>query len=135
MGSEGAKIQILARIDSIDAVQNFAAILKQADGIVLQRDELAMELDAEKQMLAQKWMIQESNKAAKPIFLQSQILESMITNQIADRQETQDISTAVLDGVDAFILDAETSYGLSPVKATCQLAKAIAEAELIYSHE
>ena len=54
---EKQKIQILAKIDTVDAVQNFNGIIKQADGVIILRNELAMELDAEKLMLAQKYMI------------------------------------------------------------------------------
>lgn len=63
------KVQLIAKIDTLDAVQNFNGIIKHADGIVVLRNELAMELDPEKLMLAQKWMIQTANTAAIPIYL------------------------------------------------------------------
>ena len=71
-----------------------------------------MELEAEKLMLAQKWMTQTANLASIPVFLQSQVLESMVSNNVAlARQETQDISQAVVEGADVFILSHETSCG------------------------
>lgn len=80
---------MLAKIDTLEAVQNFAGIIKQADGVVILRNELGMELEAEKLMLAQKWMTQTANLASIPVFLQSQVLESMVTNKIAGaRMET-----------------------------------------------
>jgi len=126
----------MAKIDTLEAVQNFAGIIKQADGIVILRNELMMELEAEKLVLAQKWMVQTANVASIPVFLQSQILESMVTNNLpAARQETQDISNAVIEGADVLILSHETSVGGYPVDATVLLAKSIAEAENVYDHE
>jgi len=87
-------------------------------------------------MLAQKWMIQTANMAGVPIFLQSQVMESMVqTTQTDARQEAQDVSVAVLDGCDGFILSHETSIGKKPIDATVLLAKAISEAEQIFDHE
>merc|ERR1712051_335582 len=94
------------------------------------------ELPPEKMMLAQKWMIQTANMAAVPIYLQSQVMESMITQNLgAARQEAQDVSVAVLDGADGFFLSHETSIGQHPLEATVLLAKAISEAEQIFDHE
>lgn len=86
-------------------------------------------------MLAQKWAIETANSAAKPIFLQSQVVETMIAKDQPERQELTEISTATLEGVDSFILSHETSVGAHPVLATTFLAKAIAEAENIYDYE
>ena len=87
-------------------------------------------------MLAQKWMIQTANMAGVPIFLQSQVMESMVEQTQTDaRQEAQDVSVAVLDGCDGFILSHETSIGKKPIDATVLLAKAISEAEQIFDHE
>lgn len=95
-----------------------------------------MELDSEKLVLAQKWMTQTANMAAVPVFLQSQVLESMINNSVTQiRQETQDISNHVIEGADVFILSHETSVGKYPIDATILLAKAIAEAENVYDYE
>lgn len=81
-------------------------------------------------MLAQKWMIQTANLAAVPIFLQSQVMESTLENdQAQSRLDAQDVSVAVLDGCDGFILSHETSIGEKPVEAAVMLAKAISEAE------
>ena len=71
-----------------------------------------------------------------PIFIQSQVLETMVDNNvIAARQETQEVSNALLDGTDVFILSHETSVGSHPLESTVLLAKAMAEAENIYDHE
>ena len=90
----------------------------------------------EKLMLAQKWMIQTANMQSVPIFLQSQVLDTQVEGAATDaRQETSDISAAVLDGADAFILSNETSVGQNPQGSAVLLAKAIAEAEQVYDHE
>lgn len=87
-------------------------------------------------MLAQKWMIQTANMSAVPIYLQSQVMESMVTQNLgAARLEAQDVSVAVLDGADGFILSHETSIGQHPLEAAVLLAKAISEAEQIFDHE
>ena len=82
-------------------------------------------------MIAQKWMIQTANEVGVPVFIQSQILASMVSQeeQGATRQETTDISTAVVDGADVFILTHETSIGQFGFEAAVLLSKAIAEAE------
>ena len=132
----GSKIGILAKIDNLEAVHQFEGILKYADGVVVLRNELSYELAPEKLMLAQKWMIQTANMAAVPIYLQSQVMESMVTQNLGEaRQEAQDVSVSVLDGADGFILSHETSIGKYPLEAAVLLAKAISEAEQIYDHE
>lgn len=136
LGAELEHIQVVAKIDTREGVENFAGIIKQADGVVLLRNELAMEIEPEKLMIAQKWMTQTANLASIPVFLQSQVLESMVTNNIiAARQETMDVSSSVMEGADVFILSHETSLGKYAVESTVLLAKSIAEAENIYDHE
>lgn len=135
-GEEGDKLAVVAKIDNLEAVHQFEGILKYVDGIIVLRNELAFELQPEKLMLAQKWMIQTANMQSVPIFLQSQVLDTQIEGLPTEaRQEAADISSAVLDGADAFILSNETSIGENPQPAAILLAKAIAEAEQVYDHE
>ena len=113
-------------------------ILKYADAIVIVRNELAFELPPDKLMIAQKWMIQEANMYSVPIFVQSQVLESMSAcnmQGVSQVQESQEIPNAVLDGVDGFVLSHETSIGKQPHESAVLLAKCMAEAEQIYDHE
>ena len=137
---EDSKIGIIAKIDNLEAVHQFAMILKHADAIIIVRNELAFELPPDKLMIAQKWMIQTANMESVPIFLQSQVIESMVNNEIPKPgheqiQETQEISNAVLDGADGFILSHETSVGNKPLDSTELLAKSMSEAEHVYDHE
>lgn len=80
-------------------------------------------------------MIDKAGSEGKPILLESQLLESMITNDQALREEAEDITSAVLEGADSFILTNETSVGDFPSEAVIQLAKAIAEGENIIDYE
>lgn len=80
-------------------------------------------------------MIESANAAAKPIMMQSQMIESMITGKKPERTELSEISTVTLDGADCFVLSHETSMGENCVEATICLAKAIAEAENIYDYD
>lgn len=133
---QGSKLGIMARIDNLEAVHQFEGILKYVDGVVVLRNELALELPSEKLMIAQKWMIQTASLASVPVFMQSQVLESMSAQNIAQaRQETQDVSAAIMEGADGFILSHETSVGRFPLESTVLLAKAISEAEQVFDHE
>ena len=135
LGPQGSHIQVLAKIDTIEALHNFEELIRSADGIILNRVELSLELPAEKLMLAQKWMIDRCAQEGKPIFIQSQVLESMIHKDTASRQDAEDVTSAVLEGADSFILSHETSVGQYPVEAVIQLAKCIAEGENIIDYE
>lgn len=136
LGSENQHVQIMARIDTLDAVQNFNGILKQADAIVILRNELTMEMEPEKLMLAQKWMIQTANLAAVPIYVQSQVLEGTLSgNLVQIQKEAREVSQSVIDGVDGFILSHETSIGEQSTEAAILLAKSIQEAEEVYDNE
>jgi len=103
--------------------------------VIVVRNELVYELPPEKQMLAQRWLTQRTNQEAKPLFLQSQVLESMVDSAGCTRNEANDISQAVLEGTDVLILSHETSVGKHSVEAVIQLSKSISEAESIYDHE
>ena len=136
LGDTARKINILAKVDTVEAVHQYDGILKNADGVILVRNELAFELPSEKLVLAQKWMITRANQESRPVFIQSQVLESMVDLQKSDqRLEAQEISSTVLEGADVFILSHETSIGKQPLEATILLAKAIAEAENVFDHE
>ena len=135
LGENGKAIQILPKVDTLESVQRFNEILAESDGVIFVRNELQWELSAEKLMLAQKWAISQANAAAKPITIQSQVLESMVSNEEPDRKEMTEISSACLDGVDSIMLCHETSMGKYPIEAMSQLAKGIAEAENIYDYD
>ena len=79
LGEFGKNIKILGKVDTIHGIENFDDILLQSDGIIIQRNELQFELPAEKMIIAQKWAVQQCNKKAKLVMIQSQVVESMVT--------------------------------------------------------
>ena len=88
-----------------------------------------MEIPAEKVFIAQKWMIEKANIAAKPIMTASQVLESMCKKLKPSRTEASNITCAVLDGTDAVVLQSETSHGANPISSVTVLVKICSEAE------
>jgi len=93
------------------------------------RTDLSMEIPPEKVFIAQKWMIEKSNLASKPVMICGQMFDSMCKNARPTRQEASDVSNAVLDGVDCCVLDDETAFGDYPINAVSMLGKCCMEAE------
>ena len=129
LGPKTLGTKIIAKIENHEGLSNFDEILAEADGIMICRSDLSLEIPAEKVYIAQKWMIEKANLAAKPVMIASQMFESMIKSARPTRQEASDISNAVLDGVDACILHSETVIGDYPINAVSMLGKCCVEAE------
>lgn len=129
------KIAVCARIDTIECVHVYESMLKIVDAVIIHREELSSDLPADKLVIAQKYLIQKAIEESVPVFLQSQLLDTMINSEVPSRQEVQDISNSVLDGVDGFILNKETAEGVSPLNATATLIRAIGEAENVFNHD
>ena len=126
----GEKIKIISKIENYEGLQNFEEILAASDGVMIQRQAIALELPPEKVFIAQKWMIEKANLAAKPVICSQQIFDSMIEDgERPTDQEASDVSTCIFDGVDAILLNEETSNGEHPVQAINFLSKICAEAE------
>ena len=93
------------------------------------RNDLSMEIPPEKVFIAQKWMVEKANLASKPVMVCGQIFDSMCKNARPSRQEASDVSNAIMDGVDAVVLDDETAFGDYPINAVSMLGKCCIEAE------
>ena len=119
------KIPIIAKIEKPEAIKNLGAILQAADGLMVARGDLGLEIPAEEVPLNQKLMVNMAKKARKPIIIATQMMESMIDSLTPSRAEVNDVANSVMDGADAVMLSGETSVGKYPVQVIQTISKII----------
>ncbi len=130
--------KVIAKIEKPDAIENLDAIIDVTDAIMVARGDLGVEIPFQEVPMIQKSIVKKSMKAAKPVIIATQMMESMIEHITPTRAEVNDVANAVLDGADAVMLSGETSVGKYPekvIEAMVNIINDVEKDEALYHYE
>lgn len=125
----GSDALVISKIEKPEAVTELEDIIRESDGIMVARGDLGVEIPLQDVPLLQKRIVHMCHRAAKPVIIATQMMETMIQNITPTRAEVNDVANAVMDGADAVMLSGETSVGKHPIKVIETMYKIITEAE------
>ena len=134
LDSKKSKAKIMAKIETVEAVEDFDNILPLVDMVMVARGDLAVELGHENVPTVQKMLIRKCLIAGKPVVTATQMLESMIKSPVPTRAEVSDIANAIYDGTDAVMLSEETTLGDFPIEAVSVMSRIALKVENDSSH-
>lgn len=129
IADRGYSVPVIAKLEKPQALEQLEEIFEAADGVMVARGDLGVELPPEKVPVIQKHIIRRSAEWRKPVITATQMLESMIENPRPTRAEASDVANAIFDGSDAVMLSAETATGRYPRETVAMMAKIVVEAE------
>ncbi len=119
----GKTTPVIAKIETQESIENLSAILAVADGVMVARGDLAIEVPTEQVPLLQKQIVREATTLGKPVIIATQMLESMVHSPVPTRAEVSDVANAIFDGADAVMLSEESALGEYPVEAVRMMAR------------
>jgi len=125
----GKDTPVIAKLEKPEAIESLDAILRVADGVMVARGDLGVEMSPERVPVVQKMIINRARQARRPVITATQMLESMTENPRPTRAEASDVANAIFDGSDAVMLSAETASGKYPVESVSMMARIIEDAE------